>query len=149
MAQRIKLVRYAAQRINFWYFGAIRMRIECEAVDGTCVDPYIFIYSREPINPYTSNRLDLFHAVAGPCDMADIPAGEPDPKKMWPFYRLNFMEHDYRNPSEAAETWEIIKTEARVLCEACTRFSNLVVEESLWIPSAPPVEDSESVSESL
>jgi len=142
--RRIKLLRYEAQRVNFWYYGALRMRIECDEVQGDDLDPYIFIYSREPVNPYTENRLDLFHAVCGPADIADIPAGEPNPQRMWPYYRLNYMEHDFRNPTEAAEVWEIIQTEAEILAEAASWFSNLQLEETVWVPSAPPTGDSES-----
>jgi len=147
--RRLQLVRYEPININFYYFSGWRMRIECAEAQGDDLDKYIFIWKLGEANPYTGNRLDIFQTVCGPADIADIPIGEPDPNMMWPFYRLDYLEHDFRAIAHVDEFWRLIKQEARVLTEALTKFSNLSETERLWIPSPPDTGDSVSDSESL
>ena len=145
--RRLQLVRYEPVNLNFQYFSGWRLRIECTEAQGDDLDKYIFIWKLGDLNPYTGARLDVFQAVCGPADLADIPIGEPDPDRMWPFYRLDWLEHDFRSTSLVQNFWGLIVQEARVLTEAVTRFSNLEEIERVWVPDPPDTGD--SVSESV
>lgn len=149
MAYRIKLVRYEVQNVNHFYYGTYRMRVEVEQVEGEGLDPYIFVYKRPPASPYVDTTPDDFIAVAGPPQMADIPIAEPDPQKSWPFFRLDYIELDFAAQSLALDLWEKIQEEARVLCEAMGRYTQLVVAEEIWLPDIPETDESVSVSESV
>ena len=151
MAYRIQLTRYGVENINWLYFGAYRMRVEVTAVEGAGLDRSIFIYRRVPISPYTGVNYDDFCAVAGPAQMADVPIGEPDANRYWPFYRLDYVELDFTSPQLAEEVWNTIKNEARILCEGMGRYSQLAVADVTWVPDSPPAgpDQSESASQSL
>lgn len=142
----LTLVRYGAENVNYDYFGAYRMRIEASDAVGSDLDPYIFIYKRGVLNPYTSNTCDEFQAVCGPADLAEIPVGAPDSERSWPFYRLSYFEADYRNQTVAMQVWDIIKEETHVLVEAMGGLSKLRAHESYRIVASGDPPD-ENVSE--
>lgn len=126
----VRLTRFEAENVNFYYFGAYRMRIEATEAQGPDMDPYVFIYRRGPLNPYTGEYCDEFMAVAGPADMAEIPALEPDPERSWPFFRLDYIEDDFRSSAIALEVWNIVETEVAVLVEAMGRLTQLKTVET-------------------
>lgn len=143
MAFRIRLARYKVQNINWTYFGAYRMRVE--VVETENIDPNIFIYQRGPVSPYTGQPQDFFSAITGPSQLADVPALEPDINYYYPYFRLNYIENDFDAESLALEVWQTILAEARILCEAMGRFTQLTIAEDVWVPSIPdPVTDSQS-----
>jgi len=148
--RRIKLVRYEPEKVNFSKYSAYRMRIEVAEVVGPDLDPYVFIYQRVAPSPYTGNMCDEFCAVAGPQQIADIPAVEPNPERHWPFYRLNYVELDFPSVTQALQAWKIIQLEVCILVEAMGKFTQLKVVETTWCPGPPDDEStgSESLSES-
>ena len=149
MAHRIRLARYAVENIQWLYFGAYRMRVEATEVEGDGLDKYNFIYQRGTMNQYLGQYCDEFVAIAGPSQIADIPIGEPDPERYYPYYRLDYMECDFTAESLALEVWEVIQREAAILCQGMARFQQLSAVEDVWVPSAPESSDSESASTSV
>jgi len=144
--RRLHLVRYEPVRLNFWYYSAWRIRIECTEAQGDDLDKYIFIWKYGDLNPYSGNRESVAQAVCGTTDIADLPIGEPDPDRRWPFYRLDFIEFDVPAKSMAQNVWDIVRHEAQVLATATMEFSNLEEVERLWVPTPPDTGDSESES---
>lgn len=147
MTRRIRLTRYAATKVNLNNYGAYRMRVEVTAVEGTDLDEFIFIYKRNPPSAYTSLSCDTFEAVAGPPQLADYPAGEPNADQGWPYFRLNYVEMDFASTAQADSVWKEIQAEVCVLVEAMGRLAELNAVEDVWCPAAP-VSGSES-SESI
>ena len=149
VTRRLRLTRFAAQRVNFEFYGAYRIRIEVQEVEGPDLDPFIFIFRRRPISPYTNTSCDDFCAVAGPSQLADIPPVEPDPDQSFPFYRLDHVELDFASITEALEVWEIIKQEACILVEGLGKLAQLEAVEDHWCPSPPDDAGAPSASASI
>lgn len=135
--RRIRLTRYAATEINFNNYGAYRLRVEVTAAEGPDLDENIFVYRRNPPSPYTTLSTDVFEAVAGPPQLAAIPAGAPDPDMNWPYYRLNYIELDVASTDQAEAIWVEIQSEVCVLVNALNRLTNLKVVQDVWCPGPP------------
>jgi len=136
--RRIRLTRYAAENVNYTYYGAYRMKIAVTSVEGDDIDKYIFIYKRNPASPYTTISTDEFSAVCGPSQFATIPAGAPDADLNWPFYRLDYVELDFMSLDQAEQAWEDIKKEVGKLVEGMTKLTALKAIGDTWFPSPPP-----------
>lgn len=136
--RRIRLTRYVPEVLVFNNYGAYRLRVEVSAVEGDDLDANIFIYRRNPPSPYTTLNCDTFEAVAGPNQLAQYPAGEPNPDEGWPFYRLPYVELDVLSSEQADAIWTEIQAETAVLVEAMNRLSQLKVEQDVWFPGPPP-----------
>lgn len=149
MARRIQLTKSETNTVVFNNYGAYRLRIDVTDFEGNDIDGNIFIYQRNPPSPYTDLSTDSFEAVAGPPQLADIPAGAPDPNQSWPYYRLNYVELDVASTQQADAIWNEIQAEVAVLIEAMNRLDTLQVTQVLWIPSAPDSSTSSSVSGSM
>lgn len=143
MSRRIRLTRYAANTVAFNNYGAYRLRIEVTAVEGPDLDDNIFIYQRNPPSAYTNLSCDVFQAVAGPPQLAAIPAGAPDPELSWPYYRLNYVELDVASTAQADEIWNEIQAEVNALVAAMERLTQLQAVQDVWCPGPP---DSASMS---
>lgn len=148
MARRIRLTRYAPAQIMFNNYGAYRLRVEVTGVEGPDLDEHIFIYKRNPPSPHTTLNCDTFEAVAGPPQLASIPAGAPDPDMNWPYYRLNYIELDVASTKQAEDIWNEIQAEVCVLVSALDRLDNLKVIEDVWCPGPPDASASASLSQS-
>lgn len=147
--RRIRLTRYAATTINYNNYGAYRLRIEVTGVEGADLDANIFIYKRNPPSPYTALDCDNFEAVAGPPQMAAIPAGAPNPDMEWPYYRLNYVELDVASATQADSIWAEIQAEACVLVSAMEKLTALQAIEDVWCPSPPDPGSTSSQSTSV
>jgi hypothetical protein len=147
--RRIRLTRYAPTLINFNNYGAYRLRIEVTAVEGPDLDENIFVYRKNPPSPYTTLSTDNFEAVAGPPQMADIPAGEPNPDLNWPYYRLNYVELDVASTEQAEAIWLEIQQETCVLIDAMNRLTQLQAIQDVWCPGPPDSSVSVSTSTSV
>ena len=145
--RRIRLVRYEPQYVNFYYYSVYRMRIEVAEVEGPDLDKYVFIYRKEPVNPYSGQSCDSFQAVAGPSQLASIPPVEADPEKSYPFYRLDYVELDFITQEQAMRVWNEIQREVCILVEAMGKMTQLAPVEDVWCPSPP--EDESAGSESV
>jgi len=145
MSRRIRLTRSAATIVTTSNYGAYRIRIEVTGVEGPDLDGNIFVYRRNPPSAYTSQSCDVFEAVAGPPQLASIPAGEPDPDMNWPYYRLNYVELDVASVTQADAIWREILDEVNVLVYAMDRLTELQTIQDVWCPDPP---GSESVSPS-
>lgn len=148
MAGQLKLVRKELTEVEYQWAGAFRMRIEASDPNNTGADPNVFLYRRDPVNPYTGEASDVFFAVASVADLADYPVGEPDPDKPYPFLRLDYIELDFRASSQAKEVWEIVVREVNALLECLGRMANLVEVETQFVGTAPTEGTSDSDSES-
>ena len=145
--RRIRLTRYAAENVNYTYYGAYRMKVAVTSVEGDDIDKYVFIYKRNPVNPYTTLSTDEFCAVCGPSQFATIPAAAPDADLNWPYYRLDYVELDFMSLNQAEQAWEDIKVEVGKLVEGMGKLVSLKAIEDVWFPSAPPAtSQSESTS---
>jgi hypothetical protein len=136
-SRRIKLTRYAANTVEFNNYGAYRLRVEVTEVEGADMDENIFIYERQPADPQTQETRDVFKGIAGPFQLAAIPAFEPNPNEMWPFFRLNFIELDFASTAEAEAVWNAIQSDVNALVYAMERLSNLQAIQEVWYPSDP------------
>lgn len=145
--RRIKLTRYAAENVNYTYYGAYRMKVAVTDVEGDDLDKYVFIYKRNAPSPYTGSTCDEFCAVAGPSQLGDIPAGAPDPDKNWPFYRLDYVELDFMAIVQAEQAWVEIQAEVCRLVGAMDDLEKLQAISDVWCPSAPDPESQSSQSE--
>jgi hypothetical protein len=150
MARAIKLRRLNLTNVSYQFVGAYRLRVEVADVAGG-MERAIFVCHRSPYNPVTGEQLDTFFALAGPADIADFPADDPDPEKSFPFFRRDWFEVDVRATRVADEVWETVKREACVLAAALDRMERLEVTEEVWCCAAPAEDgggSSESASES-
>ncbi len=145
--RRIRLTRSAATTVNFNNYGVYRLRIDVTDVEGPDLDANVFIYKRNPPSAYTSLSCDTFEAVAGPPQLASIPAGEPDPDQSWPFYRLPYVELDVASTAQAEQIWNEIQEEVCTLVAAMNRLDNLEVIQEVWCPGPPdsPSQSSQSL----
>lgn len=142
MARRLKLKKYITPNVNYQTLGAIRVRVE--ASDAEDMDNRVFVWRRDPINPYTSVVLNTFFTVASPVDMEEFPPEEPDPTKAYPFFRRSWVELDFRAVSDANEAWVKIVEVVCNLITALNLLENLELEAEVWVCVSPP----DSVSES-
>ena len=145
MAVHIQLVRLGMEDANQAYLKVFRIRVEIGAETvGLEDDDRIFVYRRLPPDPYTGEEFDEFQTVASVVDLSQFPPEEPGEAS--PFFRLNYVELDFRSSIRVEEFWELIQREVCVLVEALERAPLLREQETTWCPSPP--ENSESESES-
>lgn len=137
MTRRICLTRAVATTTAQKNYGAYRLRVDAVSVEGPDLDTNIFVYLRNPPSPYTVLSTDIFVQVAGPPQLASIPAGAPNPDLSWPYYRLSYIEVDVASTAEADAIWTEIQAEAKELLLAMNRLSQLKVVETVWFPSPP------------
>ena len=149
----IRLTRSDLQRADATYFGAYRMRIE--AVD--CVgsgfldedgnkDFAIFVYQYREPSPYLGvTTPPVLYTVAGPVQMADIPAGEPRRDQCWPFFRLHYLEVDVEAQQVADEVWNLVVDMRNRLCQFMDLAPELKLIRDEWGPYV--VDESQSQSE--
>lgn len=146
MARALKVKKLdAGPNVNYLHFSAYRLRIEIEEAVG--LDDRVFLYQREPTNPHTDDVTDVFVTVCSPVDMADYPPEEPDPARQYPFFRLNFVELDFRATAQADEAYDLIVAELGTLCRALDRLEELQTASSVWVGAGPP--DAGGSSESM
>jgi hypothetical protein len=131
--RRLKLVRKAVTQVNYQFLGAYRLRIEVSDPDNTGADPNVFLFLRRPVNPYNQEVLDDFHAIASPVDLAEYPVGEPNALTTYPFYRIDFIELDFRSTAQANDTWTLIVAEVDALLRALDRLDALEVVEETYV----------------
>ena len=146
--RRIRLTRYAAQNVNYTYYGAYRMKVAVTDVEGDDLNKYVFIFRRNPVSPYTGANCDEFMAVAGPSQMADIPAGAPDPDQNWPFYSLDTVELDFMSAAQAEQVWTDLQAEVCRLVGAMDNLEKLTAISDVWCPSAPTPDPGSQSSQS-
>jgi hypothetical protein len=138
MTRRICLTRSATTTTSNTNYGTYRLRVDVVAVEGPDLDANIFVYRNNPPSPYTTLSTDTFEAVAGPPQLANIPAGASNPDLSWPYFRLNYIELDVASTAEADGIWAEIQAETKELLDALERLSQLQVIQTVWFPSAPP-----------
>ena len=148
MARRLKLRKYNVVNVNYQYLGAFRLRVVAEALPGEDTDPNVFVFKREPPDPYTGVDVDTFCAICSPVDLADFPALEPDVNRNYPFFRRAEIELDFRATSQAEEIWLTIIREVGTLMQAMDRLEQLVLTEEVVVGNAPDSGPSLSASTS-
>lgn len=148
MARQLKLTRSGLALVEYQWAGAFRMRIDASDPNATGADPAVFLYRQDPINPYTNTASAVFFAVASIADIAEYPVGEPNEALAFPFFRLDYIELDFRTTSQALEVWQIIISEVASLLAALDRMDELVELDIAYVGTAPTEGVSESVSSS-
>lgn len=145
MARGLKVKKFdAGDNVNYEYLSAYRLRLVIdEAVE---MDDRVFLFRRDPVNPYTNEATDTFVTVCSPVDMADYPPEEPDPAKQYPFFRKNAVELDFRATSQAADAYALILRELHTLVFALNRLDRLREADSQWVGTAPGDDGSSSDS---
>ena len=145
MARALKVKKLdAGPNVNYLHFSAYRLRVEIE--EAVEMDDRVFLYQRRPANAHTGEVTDVFVTVCSPVDMADYPPGEPDPDRQYPFFRLNYVELDFRATSDAVEAYDLIVAELGTLCRALDRLEQLEAASSVWVGAGPPDEGGSSES---
>lgn len=145
---RLLITRKEVTKVNYQYLGAFRLRIEVTDPSSSGADPNVFIYNQRPINPYDQTVEADFLAVASPVDMAEYPAGEPRDGTEFPFFRLDYVELDFRSTAYVEKAWGLIVAEVSNLLAALNRLEALEVTEELWVGAPLPESDSASASAS-
>jgi hypothetical protein len=146
MARRLKLTKYQVTEVNYQFLGAFRLRVEVTDPTDSGADPYVFVYNRRPVNPYNQEVTDDFHAVASPGDLAEYPVGEPNGQTAYPFFRLDYVELDFRSTEQAERVWQLIVAEVDVLMKSLDRMETLVPTDETWVGAAPDAGASDSAS---
>lgn len=148
MARRLKLTKLQVVEVNYQYLGAFRLRVEATDPTDSGADPHVFLYLRRPLNPYDETQDDDFHAVASPGDLAEYPVGEPNGLTTYPFFRLDYVELDFRSTEQAEQVWLLIVAEVNALMQGLDRMETLVPVDEVWVGAAPDTGASDSASES-
>ncbi len=148
MARRLKLTRQQLVEVNYQYLGAFRLRVDVTDPSDSGADTHVFLYNARPVNPYDGSQDADFLAVASPGDLAEYPRGEPNAQTTYPFFRLDYVELDFRATSQAEEVWLLIVAEVDQLLRALDRMESLVVTEETWVGSEPDAGSSDSNSSS-
>lgn len=133
MARRLKLTRSQLTQVNYQYLGAFRLRVEVSDPTDSGADPFVFLYNAAPVNPYDGVQRADFLAVASPVDLSEYPAGEPNDATTYPFFRLNYVEVDFRSTEQAEKAWTLIVLEVDNLLKALDRMEQLEVSEETWV----------------
>lgn len=136
MPRYVKLKRSMAET-RLANYGGYRLRIDVEEVRGDGWDTHLFVYRRRPVNIYTGEERDICVAVAGPAQLADYPAGQPDPDQGWPYYRLPYAIYDVISSQTAEEIWLTAEEQINTLMEALNRLDTYSQVTELWYPSDP------------
>ncbi len=136
MARALRVKKFdAGPNVNYAYLSAYRLRLVIDrAVE---MDDRVFLFRRDPVNPYTGDHLDTFVTVCSPVDMADYPPEDPDPNKQYPFFRKNAVELDFRATSQADEAYAVIVRELTALVFALNRLDRLQEADSQWVGTVP------------
>lgn len=139
---------------------AYRLRIDVEQPPESQMDANIFMYHRVPYNPYSQVYDDIFIGVASPVDLSEYPILEPNSQTTFPFFRLPYVELDFRNPgtdpmevqynlTSRKYVLEQILFEIRQLQSAVRELDNLVEDQTLVFEEGDALDSiSESESES-
>ena len=140
--RRLLLTRSELQNVNYYWLSAFRLRVDVSDPSDSGADPNVFLYLQRPVNPYDGSVDSDFHAVAGPVDMAEYPVGEPRDGTAYPFFRLPYIELDFRSTEVVEKIWALLILEVGQLLNALNRMDQLVQTEQLWVgaplPSDPP-----------
>jgi hypothetical protein len=147
MVRRLKLIKSVVKNVNYQTLGAFRLRIDAMDISGGQTDPNVFLYLRSLTNPYTQITEDFWMSVAGPVDMSEYPAENPNTRTAYPIFRLSFVEVDLRAVSLANEVWTQVIREVTNLINALNLLENLTPEEEVLI--GPPLESGSSSSVSI
>lgn len=139
----VTLTRYEVANVDYHWLSAFRLRIV--ASDALGMDERVFLFRRGSLNPYTNERTDYFITVCSPVDMEDFPAGEPDPEKTYPFFRLDEVTLDFRTSADAEAAWDVILGEVENLVTALNTLENLTATIEVRVGDS---DSSESLSES-
>lgn len=148
VARAVQLTRYSSETIVQSNYGAYRMRIVVSAVQGADLDKDLFIFKRMPPSPYNDTDVDVFEAVVGPPQLADVPRGEPVADQAWPYFRTSEFTLDVASATQADEIWLEVQREISVLVSALNKLDTLNLTEQVWIPIEGESDNSESQSES-
>lgn len=74
----------------------------------------------------SSYTLDEFNHVATPADLHSIPEDSPDLEQSGAAYRTNYWEFSFRNPSEMADSLQILKNDIKALVRGVGHESEIV-----------------------
>lgn len=148
MAHRLRITKKQLTEINFEYLGAFRLRVEVDDPSNSGTDPNVFVYNRRPMDAFNQGIADVFFAIASPGDLAEYPIGEPISTTTFPFYRLNYVELDFRATKLAEEVWLTIVQEINTLMQILDRMEQLVPVAEIWVGAPITHGNSDSLSTS-
>lgn len=111
--------------------------IKCFKLDVTIIDSQgipreVFVY-RIKQNPY-NEQSDEFMCVAGPNDIEELPANEPDLENEIPFYRTNKVTLFFRNADDLADVKDLIRSDLNELVKSYKALDNIQVSETEVYP---------------
>jgi hypothetical protein len=143
MARRLKLTRKQSIPIPHWHWHGVRLRVD--AVGEVDIPNEIFVYTRN--QPDASGVVrDVLLTIASPADLAEYPAGGPSPDTALPYYRLSYVELDFRSLTQLEAAWTQLKNAAYQLVTAMDELEPLEQIEELIIVSGEPLATSDTFS---
>jgi hypothetical protein len=148
MGRRLKLTKSQLTEVNFDFLGAFRLRVDVTDPTDSGADTHVFLYNLRPTNPYDESQVADFMAIASPGDLAEYPPGEPNGNTTHPFFRLDYVELDFRSTEQANETWALIVAEVDALLKSLDRMEQLVPVVEVWVGDQTEEGASESASNS-
>lgn len=91
----------------------------------------IFVIYRSPKSAtdpelQSSDTLDEFNHVATPAELHSIPEDTPDFEQSGAAYRTNYWEFSFRNPSELADSLQLLKNDIKSLVRGVAHESEIV-----------------------
>jgi hypothetical protein len=135
MERGLRLQRSEMTRRNTVGLGVFRVR--WDIVDVLNMPAEVFLYRRRPPHPKDPTPVDDFMTVCSAPDLADYPAAEPTLETDLPFFRLNYVEMDFRAVSEADSTTPIIEKALLRLIDALKAADDLSLIGDGWVGDEP------------
>lgn len=145
MSNQLQVKRSGVTTVTYGRVNAFRLRVDVTAPPGSTMDPNVFIFLQRPVNPYNDTETSDFHAIASPADIAEFPVGGPREGTEFPFFRLDYVELDFRATSLLERTWLTIVADIDNLLKVMNRLAVLTPIETVTLgESAEGSESSES-----
>jgi hypothetical protein len=93
----------------------------------------------------TAEVYDEFMTVCSFPDMSEYPISEPSDATTFPYFRLDYVELDFRGQTNYDTAWQSIRDEIARLVAALDLAESLVVTEEIWLGDEGTSDSSDSV----
>jgi hypothetical protein len=133
MPRRLKLTKYNVPNVNYQYLGAYRLRVEATDPLNTGADPHVFMSTCGRRITRTAARTTTSTRSPARPTWPTTPVGAPTTGTPYPFFRLDYVELDFRSVSDANEALEVIVREVNALLLSLAILDKLVPAEEFWV----------------
>ena len=131
-SRSITIRRYEQEIVSLSNVRQTPYRMRVELVNPINVDPYLFLFRRNPPNN-VGEVLDDYIANCSVVDMTWYDPKEPKPAPTNQFFRLDYFDIYLPSVSLAVKVWEYVTGELAFLLEALDASDTLVLQEEVTI----------------